>query len=376
MDNKKYLNKGAFMVAKDKMIVVDESKLSSISDERIRKSIRAQLKINLPVSPNNVLIKIDCVGVCGSDVHYFHDGQCGTFFLNEERDYPYMLGHEAAGTIVEVGANVTHLKIGDRVCCEPGKACGKCEFCKAGKYNLCRDMMFWATPPISGCYKRYVEFSANLCYKLPDEMNIIAGAMIEPFATAMYAVETAEVKNDDTVFIMGSGCQGLMALLACKHKGAKNIILCDLEDVRLKKALELGATTVVNNGKLSEKVFFETIMNLTDGGPRVIIEAIGNATTIRQAGELARRGGVVVLLGMPPENVIPFNINAIMDNEVQIRPIFRYRHIFPKCIQAANIDCPIERIVSDEYTLDEIQQAFDDSVSCKNEIVKAAVIID
>ncbi len=376
MKNKKYLNKGAFMIAKDKMIVVDETHLNTISDERIRKAICSQLKIDLPVAPDNVLIKIECVGVCGSDVHYFHEGQCGTFFLDDERDIPYMLGHEAAGTIVEVGANVSHLKVGDRVCCEPGKACGKCELCKAGKYNLCRNVVFWATPPIPGCYKRYIEFSADLCFKLPDEMSTKAGAMVEPFATAMFAVETAEVTKGDTVFIMGSGCQGLMALLACKYKGAKNIILCDLEDNRLEKALKLGATSVVNNGKLSEKEFYETINQLTNGGPRVIIEAIGNATTIRQAGELARRGGVVVLLGMPPENIIPFNINAIMDNEVQIRPIFRYRYIFPKCIKAASTDCPIEKVISDEYTLNEIQQAFIDSIYRKNEVVKAAVIID
>ncbi|MDO5459484.1 MAG: zinc-binding dehydrogenase, partial [Eubacteriales bacterium] len=114
---------------------------------------------------------------------------------------------------------------------------------------------------------------------------------------------------------------------------------------------------------------------LTDGGPRVVIEAIGNAVTIRQAGELARRGGVVVLLGMPPEDVIPFNINAIMDNEVQIRPIFRYRYIFPECIKAASTSCPIERVISDEYELDDIQTAFEDSVSRKNEVVKAAVRI-
>ncbi len=106
-----------------------------------------------------------------------------------------------------------------------------------------------------------------------------------------------------------------------------------------------------------------------------MIEAIGNAVTIRQAGELARRGGVVVLLGMPPEDVIPFNINAIMDNEVQIRPIFRYRYIFPECIKAASTSCPIEKVISDEYELDDIQTAFEDSISRKNEVVKAAVRI-
>ena len=169
---------------------------------------------------------------------------------------------------------------------------------------------------------------------------------------------------------MGSGCIGLMTLLACKYKGADNIVLCDLEDIRLKKAMELGATAVINNGNCSEDEFYAEVRRLTNGGPRVVIEAIGNAVTIRQSGELARRGGVIVLLGMPPEDIIPFNINAIMDNEVQIRPIFRYRYIFPECIKAASTICPIERVISDLYDLDDIQKAFNDSISRKNEVVK------
>lgn len=373
---KKYWNKGAFMTDLNEMIVADEQNLDSIEDPIARESIRAQLEINLPVHPDKVLLKIECVGVCGSDVHYYHEGQCGTFFLNREQDIPYMLGHEAAGVVVEVGANVKTLKVGDRVCCEPGKPCGKCELCKAGKYNLCKEVIFWATPPVQGCYMKYVEFYADLCFRIPDSMSIETAAMIEPFATAMFAVETAEVTDGDTVFIMGSGCIGLMTLLACKYKGAKQIFLCDLEDNRLKKAMELGATAVINNGKYSEEAFYEKIRNLTDGGPRVVIEAIGNKVTIRQSGELARRGGVVVLLGMPPEDIIPFNINAIMDNEVQVRPIFRYRYIFPECIKAASSECPIDKVISDRYDLDNIQSAFNDSIYRKNEVVKAVIRID
>ena len=360
----------------NQMIVADEQHLDCIEDSVLRDSIRKQLEIHLPVHPDKVLIKIECVGVCGSDVHYFHEGQCGTFFLDKERDIPYMLGHEAAGVVVEVGSNVTSLKIGDRVCCEPGKACGKCEMCRTGKYNLCKDIVFWATPPIQGCYMKYVEFYADLCFKIPDSMSMEAGAMIEPFATAMFAVETAGVGMGDSVLIMGSGCIGLMTLLACQYKGAEKIILCDLENIRLEKAMELGATAVINNGKCSEEEFYSEVRTLTGGGPRVVIEAIGNAVTIRQSAELARRGGVVVLLGTPPEDIIPFNIHAIMENEVQIRPIFRYRYIFPECIQAASTVCPIEKVVSDLYDLDEIQAAFNDSISRKNEVVKAAIRIE
>lgn len=372
----KYVNKGAFMTELNEMIVADEQNLDRITDSRLRERIRDQLKVRLPVKPDHVLIRMEYVGVCGSDVHYYHEGQCGTFFLDRERDIPYMLGHEASGTIVETGADVKHLKAGDRVCCEPGIACGKCEFCKSGKYNLCRDIVFWATPPVQGCYMRYVEFPADQCFLIPDSMSTKAGAMIEPFATAMFAAETAEVQKGDSVFIMGSGCIGLMTLLACQYKGAEKIVLCDLEDNRLERALKLGASAVINNGKLTGTEFHEEVKRIFDGGPRVVIEAIGNKDTIKDATEVARRGGTIVLLGTPPEAVIPVNIHSLMDNEIQVRPIFRYRHIFPECIKAASTMCPIEEVVSHEYSLEDIQKAFQDSVHMKNEVVKAVVAVD
>ena len=131
---KKYMNKGAFMTTLNRMIVADEAHPEAIADPELRKAVMDKLAVHLPVAPDKVLIRIEYVGVCGSDVHYFHEGQCGVFYLDEKRDIPYMLGHEAAGTIVEVGSAVKNLKVGDRVCCEPGKPCGKCEFCLSGKF--------------------------------------------------------------------------------------------------------------------------------------------------------------------------------------------------------------------------------------------------
>lgn len=375
MNENRFKNKGAFMMARDRMIVADEDHLSSVEDPRARESIREQLRVRLPVSPGHVLLKIECVGVCGSDVHFFHEGRCGSIPVDEERDIPYMLGHEAAGTVVAAGEGVTALKPGDRVCCEPGIPCGHCEYCLSGRYNLCPEISFWATPPVQGCYMRYVEFRADHCFLLPDDMSMETGAMIEPFANAMYAAETAQVKAGDSVLIMGSGCIGLMSLLACRYKGAEKIILCDLEDNRLKRALELGADHVINNGKLSEQEFFDTVRELTDGGPHVVIEAIGNKTTIRQSVELARLGGSVVWDGRPPEKDIDFSVNGLMRKELNLKAIFRYRHMYPICIKAAET-CPIESVISHRYGIDDIQRAFDDSIYHKNEVVKAVVMFD
>ena len=200
--DKKYINRGAFMTAVDTMVVVDETNVDEIvKDPVLSARMKAQLEVK-PPRPDQVLIQVECVGVCGSDVHYFHDGRCGTFLVDKERDIPYMLGHECSGTVVEVGENVTNVKVGDRVCCEPSITCGKCDFYTSGHYNLCESVEFWATPPIQGCYMRYVPFQADLCYKLPENMDAVQGALIEPMATGMYAAEKGQVTVGNTVAIL------------------------------------------------------------------------------------------------------------------------------------------------------------------------------
>ncbi|MDO4272218.1 MAG: NAD(P)-dependent alcohol dehydrogenase [Eubacteriales bacterium] len=338
----------------------------------MQESMRKQLEISLPVDPDSVLIQVEYVGVCGSDVHYFHDGRCGSFEIEQDRDIPFMLGHECAGTVVEVGTNVTHLAVGDRVCCEPSVTCSKCEFCKSGHYNLCENVVFWATPPVQGCYMKYVPFKADLCYRLPETMSSRAGALIEPFATGMYAAEKGEITVGSTVVILGSGCIGLMTMLACKAKGASQIIVCDLEDVRLDKARELGATSVINSSKEDPA---EKIRLLTGGrGPDVVFETAGSKYTIAQTAHIARRGGTVVLVGMSAEEEITYNFGQVMSKELTLKSLFRYVNMFPKSIAAAAQGlAPVEKIATHEYTLENIQQAFEDSINKKNEVVKAII---
>ena len=373
--DKKYINKGAFMTAVDTMVVVDETNVDEIvQDPVMRERMKAQLEVK-PVDPDQVLIKVECVGVCGSDVHYFHDGRCGTFLVDKERDIPFMLGHELSGTIVEVGSEVTNLKVGDRVCCEPSVTCGKCKFCKSGHYNLCENVKFWATPPIQGCYMRYVPFVADLCFKLPEGMDAVQGALVEPFATGMYAAELGQVTVGHTVAILGSGCIGLMTMLACKARGASKVIVCDLEDIRLNKAKELGADYVVN-GRNEDSV--ARIKELTDGvGPDIVFETAGSKFTIAQTAHVARRGGLIVLVGMSAEEEITFNFGQVMAKELQIKSLFRYVNMFPKSVATvASGLAPIQKVATNEYTLDQIQQAFDDSVNKKNEVVKAVIKFD
>ena len=135
---------------------------------------------------DEVLVKVEYVGICGSDLHYYESGRIGDFIV----ETPFVLGHEAGGTVVEVGENVKHLKVGDRVALEPGKTCGKCEFCKQGKYNLCKDVVFFATPPVDGVFQEYVAHEADLCFKLPENVSTMEGALIEPLAVGKTSAES------------------------------------------------------------------------------------------------------------------------------------------------------------------------------------------
>ena len=146
-------------------------------------------KMNLVERPipkpqkNEVLVKLEYVGICGSDLHYYEHGRIGDYIVKP----PFVLGHEASGIIVEIGENVKNLKLGDRVALEPGKTCGNCEFCKKGLYNLCPDVVFFATPPVDGVFQEYVAHEAALCFKLPDNMTTLEGALIEPLAVGFHA---------------------------------------------------------------------------------------------------------------------------------------------------------------------------------------------
>lgn len=322
------------------------------------------------VGEKEVLVSLEYVGICGSDVHYFHNGNCGAYKVDLSEDF--MLGHECAGTVVEVGAGVTDLKVGDRVALEPGITCGKCEACKSGHYNLCPDVVFLATPPVQGCNEEYIAFPADMCFKLPENVSTKEGALIEPLSVGFYAAEQGAVNTGDTVIILGAGCIGLVTLLACKAHGAGQIIVADLVDARLEKAMELGATAVVNSGK---EDIFEKVKELTNGrGFDVVFETAGSAVTIAQTPFFVRRGGTITLVGISAQEEINYNFAQIMDKEATIKSVFRYKNIYPKAIAAVSggaID--VKSIVTHEFDLEHIQEAYEEAVNNKTDLVKAVI---
>jgi L-iditol 2-dehydrogenase len=317
-----------------------------------------------------VLVELEYVGICGSDVEYFHHGRCGNFIV----DGDFMLGHECAGTIVKLGEGVTSLKIGDRVALEPGITCGQCEFCKSGKYNLCPDVQFLATPPVQGCYENYIAFPENMCFKLPDNMSTKEGALVEPLSVGLHAANQGNVQLGDQVVILGSGCIGLMTMLACKAHGATDITVIDVIPKRLEYAKKMGATRVIN-GKEVDAV--EEINKLTNGaGVNKVFETAGSPVTVAQAPFMVKNGGTITLVGMTANPEINFNFGQIMAKEAQIKTVFRYRNIYPQAIAAISggmID--VAPMATHEFAFDDIQKAFECAINDKENVVKAVIKI-
>lgn len=176
--------------------------------------------------------KVEYVGICGSDLHYYEHGAIGDFVVKP----PFVLGHEAGGTVVAVGQNVKHLKPGDRVAMEPGRTCGHCEFCKTGRYNLCPDVEFFATPPVDGVFQEYAVHEAALCFKLPDNVSTMEGALIEPLAVGFHAANQGGAHIGQTAVVMGAGCIGLVSMMALKAMGVSRVYVADIMQNRLDKA--------------------------------------------------------------------------------------------------------------------------------------------
>lgn len=322
------------------------------------------------VKENEVLVKLDYVGICGSDLHYYENGRIGDYIVEP----PFVLGHEPGGVVVEVGNKVKHLNIGDRVALEPGKTCDHCEFCKTGRYNLCPDVIFFATPPVDGVFQEYVAHEADLCFKLPENVSTLEGALIEPLAVGFHAAIQGGARIGQTAVVMGAGCIGLVSMMALKAMGVSNVYIVDIMEKRLEKALELGATGIIN---AKEKNAIEEVMKITNNnGCDLVIETAGTEITTVQAIHMAKKGSNIVLVGYSKSGEMTLPMSLVLDKELTFKTVFRYRHIYNMAIEAvASGKVNLKGIITNEFDLDDVQKAMDYSVNNKADIVKAVIKI-
>lgn len=337
--------------------------------EGVGKMGYTQREIPVP-KDNEALVKLEYVGICGSDLHYYETGRISDFIVEP----PFVLGHEPGGTVVAVGRDVKHLKPGDRVALEPGTTCGQCEFCRTGRYNLCPDVVFFATPPVDGVFQEYVAHEANLCYKLPDNVSTMEGALIEPLAVGFHAATQGGAQAGQTAVVTGSGCIGLVSMMALKAMGVSRVYVVDVMEKRLQKALELGADGVIN---AREQDAVEAILELTGGaGFDLAIETAGTEITTRQLITAAKKGATIVLVGYSAAGELKLPVSMALDKELTFKTVFRYRHMYPRAIDAvAAGKVNLKGIVTDLFDFDDLQNAMDKSISDKANIVKAVVKI-
>jgi L-iditol 2-dehydrogenase len=301
-----------------------------------------------------VLLEMQSVGICGSDVHYWKRGCIGDFIVRA----PMVLGHESSGKVLKVGPNVKNLKEGDRVTIEPGVPCRRCDFCKGGRYNLCPDIVFLATPPVHGSIARYHTHAADFCFKLPDHVSYEEGAFCEPLSVGVHACRRAGVGIGAKVLITGAGPIGLVSMLAAKAMGADSIIMTDISQSRLDFAKQIGATYVLladNDSQVTAKRVVETL----GYQPNISIECSGAESSIQTTFYATVSGGVVVLVGLGrPLASLPI-VNAAV-REIDIRGVFRYANCYPAAlslIASGRID--VKPLITHRYTINESVQAFE-----------------
>lgn len=318
-----------------------------------------------------LLIEIKHVGVCGSDLHMFQgSGESLKAFANGYR----ILGHEGAGIVAQVGEGVEGFSVGDKVALEPGSTCGECEYCKGGLYNLCKDVRFLSVGgQREGILCQYVAHPAQLCFKLPQNMTTLQGALIEPMAVGLHAANIGDAKIGMDAVVFGSGCIGLVTLLALKARGVSRVAVIDVVDIRLEKAKQLGADLVLNSMNTD---ITKAVLDWTKGrGVDVAFDASGNPAAIASTLPLVKKAGTIVLVGNPSGPMPPsFELIDFVNREITMKGVFRYRNIYPMAIQAVSSGTlPIDAIPDAIYPFAQTQKAFDDSIDNKSSIVKAVI---
>ena len=263
--------------------------------------------------PDELLIQVAACGICGSDVHGF-DGSTG------RRIPPIVMGHEAAGTVVEVGQAVSGYSPGDRVTFDSTVFCGVCSFCRAGDVNLCNNRQVIGVScgeyRRAGAFAEYLTIPARVAYTLPEDLSFAEAAMLEAVSVALHGVAVSEMKGSETVLVIGAGMIGLLLLQAARAAGAAHVFVSDVDATRLRLATEMGADeTFLHSGtKLTEE-----ILKRTEGhGVDLVLEAVGRDETIATGIDCVRKGGTVTLVGnISPQVNLP--LQKVVSRQIRLQ---------------------------------------------------------
>jgi len=335
--------------------------------EEARQLSLREIDIHEETGPGDVRVKVRTVGICGSDVHYYLDGRMGPAVVKE----PLVLGHEGSGTVVETGADVTDLAVGERVCMEPGIPDPASRATRLGIYNLDPGVRFWAVPPVHGCLRETVVHPARFTYRLPDNVGFAEGAMTEPLAVGLNAVTKAKIVPGEVAVVLGAGPIGAVTTLAALAGGAGRVVLADLKQARLDLIAQLGPVTPVNVGRAN---LADVVRETTDGwGADVVFECSGNEEAAAGVLQPLCPGGRVVLVGTP---VAPLDLDVIaaQSKEATIKTVFRYAHQFDRALSLmAGGKIDVRGLVTDTFPFEDAVRAFEFAAGAPEASVKIQI---
>ena len=336
----------------------------------LEKKLQLSLRdIDLPkeVHPNDVKIKMHTVGICGSDVHYYTHGKIGPFVVKE----PMVLGHEGSGTVIEIGSNVFNLKVGDRVCIEPGVPDVYSKEYMKGLYNLDPKLTFWATPPDHGCLTPEVVFPSNFVFKLPENVSYAEGAMIEPLAVGLQAAEKAKIIPGETALVMGCGPIGLVIALTALAGGCSKVFIADIVSEKLKMCNNFENLIPIDLNKDDPSNVIKK--NTNNWGANIIFEASGATKAYETIFDSICPAGRVVIVGNPM-NPIPMDFATLLTKEIEIKTVFRYAHQYERAINLLSSNkIDVKPMITDTVAFDDSIKAFERAAKNLPEDVKIQI---
>ncbi|MHA6689947.1 NAD(P)-dependent alcohol dehydrogenase [Devosia sp. A449] len=342
--------------------------LALVLEEKGQLALR-DFDIGHTLGADDVEIAIHTVGICGSDVHYYTHGRIGPFVVEQ----PMVLGHEAAGTVTAIGANVSDLRVGDRVCMEPGIPDLTSRASKLGLYNVDPSVRFWATPPIHGCLTERVVHPAAFTFQIPDNVSFAEGAMVEPFAIGMQAAAKASITPGDVALVIGAGPIGVMTALAALAGGCARVLIYDVVAAKLEVAGRYaGIVALDHRGSLVDQV-----AALTGGwGADVVFECSGHPSAFKTLFATPRPGGCVVFVGMPVDR-FDFDLVAAQAKELRMETVFRYANMYPRAIELiASGKVDLNPLISKTYPFADSVAAFDRAVEGRSTDIKLQICLE
>ena len=324
------------------------------------------------VNPTDVLIKMKVLGVCGSDIHYYVSGKIGSQVVK----YPFPVGHEGAGEVVETGSGVTHVKVGDRIAIEPAMPCFKCDQCLEGRPHTCRNLKFLGCPgQADGCLSEYIVMPETSCFPIPESMSYDQAAISEPLAIGVYAVRLANMDfTGKNVGILGFGPIGLSVLLPLMQKGAKNVYVTDKIDGRLAIAKKSGA---IWTGNPDTEDVVALVKELEPALLDIVFECCGKQEAVDQAIDMLKPGGKLLIIGIPEFSRWSFPVDKMRHKEIAIQNVRRQNGALEETLELlAEAKVDVSRMPSHRFKFANTKQAFDLVAGYSDGVMKAMIDFD